>query len=117
MGVSAISQIGDFYLQNERELEGYYARLDQGQHPASRGFRVSHEDKLRRYIIMSLICELRLDIPECSRRFGIDFSGTFHQELLELRTMEGDGLCTYRPRGDTGQSPWQTLFAQYVYVI
>jgi len=92
LGVSAISQMGDFYLQNERELDAYYARLDQGQHPVSRGFRVSQEDKLRRHIIMSLICELRLDIPECSRRFGIDFCGTFHQELLMLRAMEADGL-------------------------
>jgi oxygen-independent coproporphyrinogen III oxidase len=92
LGVSAISQMGDFYLQNERELHAYYARLDQGQHPVSRGLRVSQEDKLRRYIIMSLICELKLDIVECSRRFGIEFSRKFHQELLMLRAMEADGL-------------------------
>jgi oxygen-independent coproporphyrinogen III oxidase len=92
LGVSAISQMGDFYLQNERELNAYYARLDQGEHPASRGFKVSHEDKMRRYIIMSLICELKLDILECNRRFGIQFARTFHQELLMLRAMEADGL-------------------------
>jgi oxygen-independent coproporphyrinogen III oxidase len=92
LGVSAISQIGDFYLQNERDLNAYYARIDQGQHPASRGIRVSHDDKLRRHIIMSLICELRLDIAECSRRFGVDFSRIFEKELLVLRSMERDGL-------------------------
>jgi oxygen-independent coproporphyrinogen III oxidase len=94
LGVSAISQMGDFYLQNEHELHAYYARLDRGEHPVSRGFRVSDEDKLRRYIIMSLICELKLDIPECSRRFGIDFSAAFQQELLMLRSMEVDGLVS-----------------------
>jgi oxygen-independent coproporphyrinogen-3 oxidase len=41
---------------------------------------------------MSLICELKLDIPECSRRFGIDFFITFHNELLAMRAMEEDGL-------------------------
>jgi oxygen-independent coproporphyrinogen III oxidase len=92
LGASAISQIGDFYLQNERDLDTYYARMDQVQHPASRGCKVSQEDKLRRYIIMSLICDLRLDIAECSRRFGIDFSRTFDQELRAMRAMEGDGL-------------------------
>jgi oxygen-independent coproporphyrinogen-3 oxidase len=97
LGVSAISQMGDFYLQNERELNAYYVRLDQGLHPVAHGVRASHEDKLRRYIIMSLICDLRLDIPECSRRFGIDFASTFHQQLLELRTMEGDGLLHIGP--------------------
>lgn len=92
LGVSASSQIGDFYLQNELDLAAYYTRIDQGQHPAARGFRVSHEDKLRRFIIMSLICELKLDIPECSRRFGIEFASMFHTELLVMQKMEDDGL-------------------------
>ena len=92
LGVSAISQMGDFYLQNERDLGAYYALIDQGKHPASRGCVSSDEDKLRRYIIMSLICELRLDIGECNRRFGIEFAGKFDQQLQAMRTMEADGL-------------------------
>jgi oxygen-independent coproporphyrinogen III oxidase len=92
LGASAISQMGDFYLQNERELQSYYALIDQGKHPATRGCKVSDEDKLRRYVIMSLICELRLDIGECNRRFGIDFAGKFDKELQSMRTMEQDGL-------------------------
>jgi oxygen-independent coproporphyrinogen-3 oxidase len=97
LGVSAISQLGDFYLQNARELADYYALLDNGEHPATRGFRVSHEDKLRRHIIMNLICELRLDIGECNRRFGIDFAGKFDSELQALRAMEADGLLQAGP--------------------
>ena len=92
LGVSAISQIGDFYLQNERDLNQYYAMIDQGTYPVSRGVKVTHQDKLRRFIIMSLICELRLDIPECERRFGICFAELFHAQLLALRPMEEDGL-------------------------
>jgi oxygen-independent coproporphyrinogen-3 oxidase len=92
LGVSAISQLGDFYLQNARELAEYYALLDNGEHPATRGFKLSHEDKLRRHIIMSLICELQLDIVDCNRRFGIDFAEKFDSELQALRAMEEDGL-------------------------
>ena len=94
LGVSSISQIGDFYLQNERELEGYYALIDQGQLPSSRGCKVNSDDKLRRHIIMSLISELKLDIGDCNRQFGIDFTREFTQELEKLRTMEQDGLLT-----------------------
>jgi oxygen-independent coproporphyrinogen-3 oxidase len=92
LGISAISQIGDFYFQNEHELDNYYAALDQHTLPAARGCTLSQEDKLRRYIIMSLICELELDIGDCNRRFGIDFARTFSGELEALHTMEEDGL-------------------------
>lgn len=92
LGVSAISQVGDFYVQNARELDDYYALLDQGALPANRGCQAGEEDKLRRYIIMSLICRLRLDINACNSHFGIDFTNKFEAELRALRTMEDDGL-------------------------
>jgi oxygen-independent coproporphyrinogen-3 oxidase len=92
LGVSAISQIGDFYLQNERDLAAYYQLIDQGGLPITRGCKVNSDDKLRRHIIMSLISELKLDINDCNRQFGIDFSRKFEQELSTLRGMEQDGL-------------------------
>lgn len=97
LGVSAISQIGDYYLQNERELGAYYALIDQGKNPITRGLRVSDDDKLRRYIIMSLISDLNLDIVECNRRFGIEFARHFKQEMDTLRGMEQDGLLSIDP--------------------
>jgi oxygen-independent coproporphyrinogen III oxidase len=92
LGVSAISQIGDFYLQNERELDSYYQLIDGEQLPVTRGCKVSADDKLRRHIIMSLISEMKLDIGECNRQFGIDFSRMFARELEVLQGMEGDDL-------------------------
>jgi oxygen-independent coproporphyrinogen-3 oxidase len=92
LGVSAISQVGDYYLQNTRELNDYYSLIDCGRHPVTRGYRVTPEDKLRRHIIMSLISELQLDLAECEERFGTDFSGRFHRELGELHRMKEDGL-------------------------
>ena len=92
LGVSAISQIGDFYLQNERQLDRYYALLDRDELPATRGCKVSSEDKLRRHIIMSLISDLKLDIVECNRQFGIDFGHHFSRDLKALEPMQRDGL-------------------------
>lgn len=92
LGVSAISQIGDFYLQNEREIDAYYQLVDAGQLPTTRGCKVSTDDKLRRHIIMSLISDMKLDIGECNRQFGIDFSLSFSHELEALRPMIDDGL-------------------------
>ncbi len=92
LGVSAISQIGDFYLQNERDLQRYYTLIDQAELPVTRGCRVNAEDKLRRHIIMSLISHLRLDLVDCNRQFGIDFNSAFKQQLDDLQPMVRDGL-------------------------
>ncbi len=92
LGVSAISQIGDFYLQNERELKRYYTLIDQAELPVTRGCRVTAEDRLRRHIIMSLISHLRLDLADCNRQFGIDFNVAFEQQLTALEPMVRDGL-------------------------
>jgi len=37
LGVSAISQIGDAYIQNDRSLKNYYNSLDKDQLPIERG--------------------------------------------------------------------------------
>jgi oxygen-independent coproporphyrinogen-3 oxidase len=94
LGVSAISQIGNFYLQNTRELDSYYSLIDKEQHPTSRGCKLSPEDQLRRHIIMCLISDLRLDIPTCNRQFGIDFSTKFEREIRACHDMAADGLLT-----------------------
>ena len=92
LGVSAISQIGDFYLQNERDLDAYYTLIDSGSLPTTRGCRTTADDKLRRHIIMSLISDLKLDIAECNQQFGIDFSRMFEREMSDLTPMIEDGF-------------------------
>ena len=98
LGVSAISQIGDFYLQNERDLDAYYRLVEGGKMPFTRGCKVTGEDKLRRHIIMSLISDLRLDISDCNYQFGIDFATRFQHELASLQSLAGDGLLEISDR-------------------
>lgn len=92
LGVSAISELGDYYLQNARDINTYFDLVQQGAQAATRGCKITSEDRLRRHIIMSLISGLELDIPDCERRFGINFKQVFHAELGELNDMESDGL-------------------------
>ncbi len=92
LGVSAISQMGDCYLQNARELDSYYQHLESGDLPIERGCQMTGEDLLRRHVIMSLICDLYLDMEACGRQFGIDFRQKFAAELAALAPMAEDGL-------------------------
>lgn len=97
LGMSSISQIGDFYLQNASGIDEYYALTQEGQLPVTRGYCINGEDRLRRHIIMSLICELALDIGNCEREFGIDFHAHFADPLTELLPAEADGLLEITP--------------------
>ncbi len=98
LGVSAISQIGDFYLQNDRNLDTYYQHIEDGGVPIDRGCKVTSEDKLRRHVIMTLISDLKLELPECNQQFGIDFGTHFQRELEALRPLQEDGLITLDER-------------------
>jgi len=106
-GMSAISQIPDAYWQNEKDLKKYYAALDAGRAPLTRGYVVSDEDKARRETIMRVMCDLSLDYTAMSQRLGFDFASHFERELESLAGFEADGLVKRSATGlevtDTGR--------------
>jgi oxygen-independent coproporphyrinogen-3 oxidase len=97
IGASAISQLGDYYLQNAPQLDDYYQRLESGELPISKGYRMRGDDHLRRHIIMSLISELHLDVAACNQHFNIDFHQLFAAELALLEPMIADELLCVTP--------------------
>jgi oxygen-independent coproporphyrinogen-3 oxidase len=106
-GMSAISQIPDAYWQNEKELPDYYAALDAGKAPLTRGYLLTDEDKIRRETIMRVMCDLSLDYAAMSQRLGLDFARHFASELAALEPFEADGLVRRSPASlevtDTGR--------------
>jgi oxygen-independent coproporphyrinogen-3 oxidase len=96
-GVTGISGLARCYAQNVKELEDYYARISAGALPTERGLRLSDDDLLRRQVIQELMCNLRLDTAEISRRLGLDFDRRLAAEIGALAEMEADGLVQRRP--------------------
>ncbi len=92
MGMSSISQVGDAYLQNYKDLPDYYRLIRQGQLPVEKGYILTEDDKIRRDTIMRLMCDLELDFTAMSKRLGIDFSDYFKNELDEIKLFETDEL-------------------------
>jgi len=92
LGLTSIGFVNDAFFQNEKQLERYIAAIDEGRLATMRGYLLSEEDKLRRYLIMRLMCDFFLDFDEIGRRFGIDAKAHFAEELADLAQMEADGL-------------------------
>ena len=92
MGATSISKVGDSYSQNEKDLESYYSRIDNGELPVFRGIELDADDMLRREVIMQLMCHFALDIKALETERGIRFLQYFDAEQDELQRMQADGL-------------------------
>ena len=98
-GVSSISQTPDMYWQNEKDLNRYYAQLDQDKLPIANGYFLTPEDKVRRQVIMRLMCDMKLDFAAMSASLGFDFANHFKPELKAIQALEADGLVRSSANG------------------
>jgi oxygen-independent coproporphyrinogen III oxidase len=98
-GMSSISQAESIYWQNEKELETYYRRLDLGELPLHKGYVMTEDDRVRRWTIMRLMCDLGLDYDAMSVSLGIDFRRYFAREIDSLGDLVADGLLSLSPGG------------------
>ncbi len=92
LGVSAISQIGDLYCQNNSDLTQYQHTLGSGQLATSRGLLCNQDDRIRREVIQQIICNLQLPFASIEHAFNIDFRGYFAPQWPALQRMAADGL-------------------------
>jgi oxygen-independent coproporphyrinogen-3 oxidase len=92
LGVSAISQIGHCYSQNQKKLADYYKQLDQLGHAQWRGVALNQDDLIRREVIKKLICNFTLDIKLIEHKFKLVFSDYFAQDLKLLQCFIDDQL-------------------------
>ena len=71
--------------------------IDAGKLPIQHGLVPDAEDRLRRAVIMQLICRFELDYRDIGTRFGVDFAAHFAAELRRLEPMASDGLLQIDP--------------------
>jgi len=98
-GMSSISQANDAYWQNQKELPEYYRALDAGQSPIAKGYILTDDDKVRRQVIMRLMCDMSMDFASLSESTGVDFTRYFSTELNSLSDLEADGLIATSEHG------------------
>jgi oxygen-independent coproporphyrinogen III oxidase len=65
----------------------------------AKGYLVTEDDKIRREVIMRVMCDLSLDFMSVGERFGINFYHYFARELESLAEMERDGMIRLTPSG------------------
>lgn len=100
-GASAIGDVAGGYFQNHKLLRDYYAAVDAGLPATARGYVRSGDDDVRRFVIMSLMCNRGVDWGEVATRFDVAPLEVFAAELealgregtAELVAASPDGLA------------------------
>ena len=92
MGLSAISQIGPSYAQNETQLDAYQTAIEQGCFATVRGICLSPDDTIRQAVIQSVMCRNEVVFSEIEEQFGIIFTDYFSDALKKLGELESIGL-------------------------
>jgi oxygen-independent coproporphyrinogen-3 oxidase len=99
LGVSSIGKLGDTYAQNYKTLHDYYQAIDAGHLAVHRGLELNDDDRLRRSVIQSIMCRMRVDFAEVDSAWAVRFEDYFARELAALQPLVADGLLVMHERG------------------
>lgn len=97
LGVTSISQLHNVYAQNVKTTAEYEQLLDRGQIPTMVGYRLSEDDKLRRFVITEIMCNNRILKSDVEQKFGVDFDACFPGIAESLEPFILDGLVSCLP--------------------
>ncbi|MFY9309381.1 MAG: oxygen-independent coproporphyrinogen III oxidase [Bacteroidia bacterium] len=87
LGVSSISDAWGAFVQNEKKVEDYYKRIEQGALPFFKGHILSEEDTILRRHILNIMCRLETDWRSKDTQCPALF-----EALGRLKELEADNL-------------------------
>ncbi len=93
-GMSAISQFDSIYAQNYKSLPEYYLRMESREFATKVGYKLSEDDKIRKYTINKLMCDMELSKNDIEKRFGISFDDYFKNDIPRLTEFIEGGFMT-----------------------
>jgi len=91
-GVSSIGETPFSQMQNTKKLSRYYSMLEGGQLATEKGYRLTADDRLRRDVIQSLMCNFFVDLQRVDREYEMNSATYFDAEMTELETMQREGF-------------------------
>jgi oxygen-independent coproporphyrinogen-3 oxidase len=107
-GASGIGSLPQGYVANVGEIHVYQRDIAAGRLTTARGIAIDDDDRLRRDIIMRLMCDLAIDLDAVCAEHGAD-SAQFDEALAGLAPMQEDGLAVIDGRRITMTDEGRTL--------
>lgn len=97
LGMSSISSVGDYYFQNYKGLDDWSQSIERRGDAWVKGLKLTGEDRLRRDVIMQIMCSRSLVFKDVSQKWNINAVEFFANELKQLQPFEDDGILKVTP--------------------
>ncbi|MGF7172477.1 oxygen-independent coproporphyrinogen III oxidase [Azospirillum doebereinerae] len=91
-GASSIGALPQGYVQNAVPFDHYATAIEEGRLPTAKGIALTDDDRLRRDLIMRLMCDLSVDAGEVAIAHGLD-SSAFDADLAAMDDLVADGVA------------------------
>jgi oxygen-independent coproporphyrinogen-3 oxidase len=98
-GMSGIGDVCDRFVQNDPDLAGWTAGVAGGEFPVVKGHVLDAEDRLRRQVVLNLMCNLELPWSLTEAEFGAPADELLAADLDKLTPLIDDGLVERDPTG------------------
>jgi oxygen-independent coproporphyrinogen-3 oxidase len=115
-GVSGIGEVAGAFAQNAKKLSDYYRYLEEGTLPVERGYVLDEDDRIRRFVILSLMCNFELDPKKLRDRLGVDYETYFRAEDERLSAEIDPGFYR-REDGVIRVTPLGQIFIRNICMI
>ena len=93
LGASSIGAFSGGYVQNEVATGQYAEAVAGGRLPASRGYAMTGDDRIRAFMIERLMCDFRISFDAVEERFGAEAAEPYVNEAVAIAEADADGLC------------------------
>ncbi|MEW5924899.1 MAG: oxygen-independent coproporphyrinogen III oxidase [Candidatus Zixiibacteriota bacterium] len=113
LGMSSIGYINHSFFQNYSSLDSYMKVVGENRLATYRGMILSYDDLVRQSVIMSLMCNFRLDFHDLRKKFGIDYHSYFMDEHQKLSEFFADDFLEMR-NGGIGVTPVGRTFIRNI---
>lgn len=92
LGITAIGFLENVYFQNCDEIKAYQAKVEEGEIPVQRGYILTDEDLIRKWVIQNLMCHFEVSKVEFERKFGLNFDAYFIDKKDAIKQMGQEEL-------------------------
>jgi oxygen-independent coproporphyrinogen-3 oxidase len=97
IGMSSIGFVSGGFYQNHSKLEAYKEAIAGGSTATYRGIQLTDDDRIRQFVITTLMCNFSLSFAELEWRFGIEYYQYFAEDQERLGEFVADGLLAIHP--------------------
>ena len=94
VGLTSIGEGRDYYAQNFKDMHSYEEAIDANRLPFERGVSLNEDDLIRKYVIMELMSNFKLDIKRFESIFNINFKEYFAKEIEEIQVFKNEELIS-----------------------